>query len=169
MSLVQQVINLAQVIKTDINGIRTDLGNKANLTTTDKTSLVNALNEVLGKVNNLIDDTAGAGITDKVWSADKTVAYVQQVKSQILGGTIPEASDSLLELLTLINDDQNELNTIFLALDKRVSVDSIQTFSEAQQLQARQNIGAASDAEFQQFKIEVGDTNADFVAAYNSF
>lgn len=169
MSLVQEIINLAQVIKTDITGIRTDLGNKANLTTTDKTSLVNALNEVLGKVNNLIDDTAGEGITDKVWSADKTVAYVQQVKSQILGGTIPEASDSLLELLTLINDDQNELNAIFLALDKRVSVDSIQTFTNGEKQLGRENIGAASDAEFQQFKTDVGNTNTDFVTAYNNF
>ena len=75
----------------------------------------------------------------------------------------------MLELLTLINDDQNDLNAIFLALDKRVSVDSIQTFTAPQQLQARQNMGAASDAEFQQFKTDVGDVNTDFVAAYNSF
>jgi hypothetical protein len=46
------------------------------LETTIKTDIVNALNEVQTEVNNidltsLIDDSAGVGVTDKAWSADK--------------------------------------------------------------------------------------------------
>lgn len=168
MSLTAQISAGFEAVGADIKAIRLNLGTLSNLNTVDKSNLVNSLNEVLNKVNTLISDVAGVGITDKTWSADKIIAYVQQVKSDILGGTVPSALDTLLKLAQRLEDDATELNAIMLALGKRVAVDQVQTFTAPEQTQARSNINAASDTEFQQFKTDVGDTNTDFVATYTA-
>lgn len=168
MSLVAQITAAFQAIGLDVKNIQLDIGNKTTLSTTDKTNLVNAINEVLSKTNALINDMAGVGITDKTWSADKIIAYSQQIKSEILGGTVPEALDTLLEIANQLQNDETELNAIALALANRVRVDAVQTFTTPQKLQARQNIDAASDTEFQQFKTDVGDTATDFLGIYNT-
>lgn len=166
MSLVAQLTAAFQAIGTDIKSIQLDIGNKTALSTTDKTNLVNAINEVLNKTNSLIDDLAGVGITNKTWSADKIIAYAQQIKSDIFGGTVPAALDTLLEIANQLQDDETELNSIALALGNRVRVDAAQTFTAPQKQQARENIDAASDTEFQQFKTDVGDVATDFVDVY---
>lgn len=166
MSLTAQITAAFQAIGLDIKSIGLDIGNKTSLNTTDKTNLVNAINEVLTKTNSFINDLAGVGITDKTWSADKIIAYSQQLKNEIFGGTVPAALDTLLEIANQLQDDETELNAIALALGNRVRVDAAQNFSVGEKLQGRQNIDAASDTEFQQYKTNVGDVSTDFVAVY---
>lgn len=50
MSFETQINNLVTAIATDMNGVDSRAGNLAGLATTDKTSLVNAVNEVLAAV-----------------------------------------------------------------------------------------------------------------------
>lgn len=168
MSLAQQINNLAQSIGLDIKDIGIKIGNLNALTTTDKSTLVNALNEVLGKVTNLINDAAIAGVTTQTWSADKIIAYIGQVKSDIMGGIAPTALDSIFELAAQLENDATQLNNILTALGNRVRVDAAQTFDSTQQAQARNNIGAASQADLNTLANNVGDTATDFVAAYTT-
>lgn len=63
-------------LKTEVQQVDNKIGDLSTLETTIKTDIVNALNEVQTEVNNidltsLIDDSAGVGVTDKAWSADK--------------------------------------------------------------------------------------------------
>ncbi len=53
LSLYQSMIDLATAVATDVNALYANQGNLSNLGTNTKTSLVNAINEVLGKVNTL--------------------------------------------------------------------------------------------------------------------
>lgn len=168
MSLVAQISAAFQAVGIDIKSIQLDIGSKTSLSTTDKTNIVNAINEVLAKTNALIDDLAGVGITNKTWSADKIIAYSQQLKNDILGGAVPAAFDTLLEIANQLQDDETELNSIALALGNRVRVDAIQTFTAPQKQQARQNIDAADNTEFQQFKTDVGNVATDFVDVYTA-
>lgn len=63
MSLVTQIDDLCVAIATDLNGVDTRAGNLASLTTTDKASLVAAINEVMAAVGSGGSITADS-ITD---------------------------------------------------------------------------------------------------------
>lgn len=52
-----------------------------------------ALHDAVEKCNAMIDDTAGAGDTDKVWSADKSFSEMEGVKD---GTSIPVADVSTI-------------------------------------------------------------------------
>jgi hypothetical protein len=168
MSLAQQINNLAQSIGLDIKDIGIKIGNLNALTTTDKSALVNALNEVLGKVNSLINDAAIAGVTTQTWSADKIIAYISQVKSDIMGGIAPAALDTILELAAQLQADQTSLNGILTALGNRPRVDAAQSYNSTEQAQVRSNIGAASQSALDTLVTNVGDVATDFVAAYTT-
>ena len=73
MSLETQLIALAQAIGADIKDLRGKQGDLTALTTTAKTSLVAAINEIkaaLLTAGVTINDLAGNGDTDVTWSAD---------------------------------------------------------------------------------------------------
>ncbi len=79
-------------------------GTLANLTTTDKTSLVHAINEV----------RALAGV-DAVTEED-----LDALKEEILGAGVPAALDTLDELAAALGDDANFASTVTTALAARV-------------------------------------------------
>lgn len=175
MSLVTQVHALALAIAADVKDIRLKAGNLTSLTTTDKTSLVNALNEIRndlqtanGVLNALIDDAALAGAIDHTWSVDKIISYVTSVKSDIMGGLAPGTLDTIFELAAELQNAETNVDAIFTAIGYRVSVDAIQSFDTTQQAQGRSNIGAASAAVLTTLTNNVGDTTYDFVAAYEA-
>lgn len=98
MSLATQITLLAQAIGVDIKALHVKVGSLSALNTSDKSSIVNAINEVEGEISSLnslvsglIDDAAIAGNTDHTWSADKILSYTAQLRSDIMGG-IPSAS-----------------------------------------------------------------------------
>lgn len=160
MSLQAQITNLAVRVGTECKAIRVAMGDKAGLATTTKVSLVGAINELVALVATAteISDTAGAGVTDKTWSADKINSSLLALKSEILNGA-PEAYDTLLELANALQGADADIEGILTALGNRVRFDAVQALTAPQQAQARTNIGAVAAS-------DIGDVNSDFVATF---
>lgn len=162
-------------IATEFKSVRSVTGALINLTTTDKTNLVAAVNEVKAATA-----AAGAQINDAttatttVWSSTKTNTSINSAVSALVAAS-PATLDTLDELAAALGDDANFAATTATALGNRVRVDAAQTLTEIQKTQGRTNLGAgtgssnlvigtvagtAADA------AAVGDTNADFVATF---
>lgn len=156
MSLVTQLQSLASAIGADIKSLLSKIGDTTSLTTTDKTSLVNAINEVKASASSggtTIND-ASTTSTTQTWSAQKSTSAIAQVKTDILGGA-SAAFDTLQELQAALGGDANYATTTATALGNRVRYDASQTLSAAQQLTACNNIG-------------VGDPTTNFVTSYTT-
>lgn len=96
LSLDTRLSDLVTAVATDIKQHRTWIsgtssGDLNGLNTTNKTSLVAAINEVL----------AGAGV------GDVTQADLDDLKAEILGVDVPAALDTLDELAAALADDAN--------------------------------------------------------------
>lgn len=175
MSLETRLIALAQALGADVKDIYAKQGNLASLSTTAKTDIVTAINELAGLISGgggaPIDDNAGNGDTTVTWSADKSYDSIQSaingLKDELLGGA-GAAFDTLEELATALGEDPNFATTITTALGLRVRVDEAQSFDNTQKTQGRDNIGAASAADLNTLTTNIGDTDYDFVAAYTT-
>lgn len=159
MSLETKLIAIAQAIGVDVKALKLADGDLTALTTTAKTSLVAAINELaaaVGGAGAVIDDAAGDGATTVVWSADKVYDSIEAAKvavqSSILGGA-SAAYDTMVELQALFEANDTTSASFATALTNRVRFDAAQTLNAAQKLQACTNIG-------------VGDPESDLVAAY---
>ena len=177
MSLELKIAALITAVGGDVKALTTKIGDTTSLTTTAKANLVAAINEVQAAVATLqagsttINDAAGNGDVNVTWSADKIhdeiVARVQAAKNDLLGGA-GAALDTLKELADALNNDASYATNIAAMLTKRLAVDAVQTFTNAEKIQGRQNIGAAADTELQQLKTDLGNVDADLVALYNT-
>ena len=177
MSLELKIAALITAVGGDVKALTTKIGDTTSLTTTAKANLVAAINEVQAAVATLqagsttINDAAGNGDVNVTWSADKIhdeiVAAVTAAKNDLLGGA-GAALDTLKELADALNNDATYATNIAAMLTKRLAVDAMQTFTNAEKLQGRENIGAASDTELQQLKTDLGNVDADLVALYNT-
>ncbi|MCB6184289.1 hypothetical protein LIN78_12110 [Leeia sp. TBRC 13508] len=162
MSLQTQVNNLALRIATECKSLKVSVGPLSSLSTTDKSSLVAAINElftVFGSATQILD-SAAAGDTSHTWSANKIISEINAAKNAIINGA-PEALDTLLEIASQLANDQSALSSLLTAVGNRVRFDDAQGLNATQQQQARDNIGAVSVA-------DVGDVNADFVATFEA-
>lgn len=162
MSLQTQISNLAVRVATECKSIRAVTGDKTGLTTTDKTTLVAAINELktaLAGVATILD-TATTGDTTHTWSADKIVAQLNAVKSDIINGA-PAAYDTLLEISNQLSADGGSITSLLTAVGNRVAFDQAQTLTAPQKAQAIANIGAISAA-------DVGDVSTNFVTTFES-
>ena len=170
MTLEQRLILLAQGIGANIKALNLGQDVLTDLDTTTKTSLVAAVNELKGIVDGLsgggavINDAAGDGDTTVTWSADRIfdaiAAASTALKNDLTDGA-GAALDTLNELAGALNNDPNFAATIATEIANRVRYDAAQALSAPQQVQARTNIGAQAAA-------DVGDTDHDFVADYNT-
>lgn len=172
--------------------IREAQGQRGSLTTTDKDSLVDAINEVVASLASLrqivenkteIDDSVATATN--VWSALKTTTKISEscaaVKNEILNGA-GAAYDTLSELATLITTNQSAIQSLQSIAAGHVKFDAAQSLTAAQKTQARSNIGAASTDEvadakkagtdaaaaLEAFKAEVGDPHVDLVSIFNN-
>lgn len=156
-----QIQALATQLGTDIKKIITNQGNLSALTTTQKASLVLAINELkaeLGTIDaNLIDDSAPS--STKTYSSSKIVSEIQtkcqEVKDALLGGA-GEAFDTLKELADLIEQNKDLIESLQTLAGSHVRYDAAQELSPQQKTQARTNIGAADDTDYQATKTAVG-------------
>lgn len=162
MSLQTQITNLATRVGTECKSIRAAMGDKTALTTTNKATLVAAINELVTTIASAssILDTATTGDTTHTWSANKIVAEITAAKTAIINGA-PAAYDTLIEIATQLSTDQTALGNLLTAVGNRVAFDAVQTLTAPQKAQAIANIGAISAA-------DVGDVNSDFVATFNA-
>lgn len=160
MSLQTQLNSFVLRVAEEFNTVKGRTGILSNLTTTDKSSLVAAINELKAAIVSAaaIDDTQSS--TTTTYSSSKVVALLDALKADILGGADP-AYDTLLELQQALQNDQTGIAALTAAIDKRVRFDAAQTLTTAEQQQARTNIGAVAAA-------DIGDTATDFVAIFEA-
>lgn len=156
MSLVTRISATFAQIAADIKSLVTNVGSPSALTTTTKTNLVAAINEVKASVG-----TSGAAINDAsttstatTWSAQKSTAAIAQLKTDILGGATA-AYDTMLELQNIIVADEGTAAALATAVNNRVRFDAAQVLSAPQMTQVCTNIG-------------VGEPETDFLTAYNT-
>ena len=148
------------------------IGTLSGLSTTSKTTLVGAINEVKEAVSAvdltaLIDDAATAGTDNKTYSADKIIGLLSSLETKVMGGVSPEALDTIKELADFLSDE-TVANGIVAQMSKRVRVDAPQSFTAEERAQARANINAASAQALQTLTDNIGNTDHDFVADYNT-
>jgi len=160
MSLQTQLNSFVLRVADEFNTVKGRTGTLSTLTTTDKSSLVAAINELKAAIllAVAIDDLQVS--TTSTYSSTKVVSLLDALKSDILGGADP-AFDTLLELQQALQNDQSGIAALTTALDNRVRFDAAQTLNAAQQLQARSNIDAVSSS-------DVGDVSVDLVAVFNA-
>lgn len=148
---------LAEAVATKINDLKAKIGDVTALTTTNKTSLVLALNEVKSLAAAA---GAGAAISDgtttgtTTWSSTQVQAKINAAIASLVNGA-PGALDQINELATALGNDANFATTIANALALRLRVDIAQTLTAAQKLQGGNNLG-------------VGDVTRDFVADFTA-
>lgn len=172
MSLATNIQNLATRIATETKSLRTLLnGNAADLsalTTTNKTNLVAALNEVkglIGQAGPQIDDLAAS--TSTVYSSSKTVAAIDAAVDALVGAA-PGVLDTLEELAAALGNDADAITSINAALANRVRTDAAQGLEAEAQYIARTNIAAASATELATLTTNVGDTTTNFVTTFEA-
>lgn len=158
MSLTTRIESLVIRVAQEFNDVRAKTGNLANLTTTDKSNLVAAINELQAAVaaSGAIDDAQIT--TTTTYSSSKIVALLDALKSEILGGA-DAAYDTLVEIQQLLQNGTSGLDALLAAVNNRVRFDAAQTLTAPEQAQARSNIGAVATS-------DVGDTDTDFVAVF---
>jgi hypothetical protein len=159
-ALAQRVSNECKSLRTLINGNAVGL---TALTTSDKTSLVGAVNSLKAVLDAVpapvvINDATSTGTT--VWSSSKVSSELTARLSALTTGA-PAALDTLDELAQAIGDDANYAATVTAALGNRLRFDAAQTLTLPQQAQARANAGAAAAA-------DLGNPDIDLVAIFNA-
>lgn len=176
MSFETRVAALATAIGTDIKTLTQNQGTLSSLSTTAKSNLVAAINEIFTIASNVqvgaqILDTAGDGVTDKTWSAnkiyDELTAAIAALRTELTNGAA-SALDTFAELAAALNNDPSFATNVATSLANRVRYDAAQTLTAPQQAQARSNIGAASAAALTALTTAVGNSDADFVATYTT-
>lgn len=165
MSLSTNVTNLATRVATEAKALRTLInGNAADLaalTTTAKSNLVAAINELQSEI------AASSGINDatttttSTWSSSKINTEIGTATAALVDSA-PGTLDTLNELAAALGDDANFATTINTALGNRVRVDTAaQGLNSTQQGNARTNIDAASAT-------DVGSTTANYVTTFEA-
>jgi hypothetical protein len=163
-TLQARLTDLATRIAVEIKAVRTLLnGNVADLSalsTSAKTNLVAAVNELYAIASSaaVIDDAATD--TTHAWSAGKIALEIQAARDALVNGA-GTALDTLQELAAALGNDPNFAATIMTALGKRVRVDAAQVFTAPEQAQARANISAQDAA-------AIGNPDTDLVAIFNA-
>ncbi len=155
MSLISRVTLALQGVATDIKALYANQGTLSALTTTAKSSLVAAINEVKasgGGGGASIDDNATD--TAHAWSASKIQAAINSAISGIVAGA-SSAYDTLLEIETKLTSDDSAISGLLAAVGNRVRYDAAQTLTAGQQTQACTNLG-------------IGDPDTDLLAIYNT-
>ena len=160
-TLATRITDLATRLATECKSIRTLVnGNAADLsslTTTQKTSLVAAINELKTAIDNsgpsiTISDSTSS--TTEVWSSSKVSAAIDQAKSDLVNGA-RAALDTLSELAAALGNDASFASTVTTALGYRLRFDAAQTLTAGQKTQACANLG-------------IGEPDTDFVTTFNS-
>lgn len=165
--LITNVQNLATRIGTELKAHKNLInGNAADLTaltTTNKTNLVAALNEIKAAVTAIqpgaqINDAAAGSTT--TYSSNKITDLVTTAINQILAGA-PAALDTLNEIDAALGNDANFAGTMTAALANRVRFDAAQVLTSGQQQQAQDNLSVYS-------RTQIGDLTVNLVTVFEA-
>jgi len=160
MSLQTQIHSFVLRAAEEFKAVTARIGNLAGLSTTDKSNLVAAINELQAAVVAAVAIDDGTITTSTTYSSSKIVGLLDALKAEILGGA-DAAYDTLLEIQQAIQSGDGAIAALLEAVNKRVRYDAGQSLTAPEQAQARDNIGAVST-------LNVGDTGFDFVAAFEA-
>ena len=158
MAVLTQSINdgfaqITTLLKQVNNTLKGNQGDLTNLSTADKTSLVNALNELKTTIDNKSSINDSQATTTNTWSATKISNEITTAIANLINGA-DVSSDTLKELADKIATSAQSDNGL-------VSANQAQAFTAAQKLQARDNIDVYS-------KAEIGDIDTNFVTTINT-
>ena len=160
-TLIVRISDLATRMATECKSLRTLVNaNGADLsalTTTQKASLVAAINELktaLDALGTPITISDSASSTTQVWSSSKVSSEITAAKNALTSGAAT-ALDTLSELAAALGNDANFASTITTALGYRLRFDDVQTLTTGQKTQACANLG-------------IGEPDTDFVTTFNS-
>ena len=158
MAVLTQSINdgfaqITTLLKQVNNTLKSNQGDLTKLNTADKTSLVNALNELKTTIDNKTSINDGQKTTANTWSATKISNEITQAITNLINGA-DASSDTLKELA-------DKITALAQADNGLVSANQLQAFTEQQKAQARTNIDVYS-------KAEIGDINTNFVTTINT-
>ena len=170
MSLVTNITNLTTRIATETKALRTLInGNAANLsslTTTEKASLVGAINELVTAISSIdvtaeiegyISDTTTS--TNSLWSSSKISTEISNSVSSLVDGA-PGLLDTLNELAAALGDDANFATTVTGQIAAKADAVHTHAISDVTGLQTALD-GKASST-------DVGDTTTNFVPTFES-
>ena len=150
----QRITELAQAIAQDIKRLTTNQGTLTALTTTDKTSLVKAINELKSSITNATSINDASTSTSATWSSQKINTSINNAVSSLVDGA-GTTLDTLKELAAALGNDVNFATTIATQMGKRVRVDAAQTFTVIEQAQGCANLG-------------IGNPDTDLLAVYTA-
>ena len=150
----ERITLLVQAIAKDIKTLTTSQGSLTALTTTNKTSLVAALNELKTAIANATEVNDSVTNTSATWSSQKINTAITSAVSALVSGA-GTTLDTLKELADALGNDANFSTTIATQMGKRVRVDAPQTFTVIEQAQGCANLG-------------IGNPDTDFVVVYNT-
>lgn len=156
MSLVTQLSNVITQIGTEFKADRAKMGDLTSLTTSAKTNLVAALNELKASIAGagaVINDASAS--TSAVYSSQKTTDLVNAAIAALVNSA-PTALDTLKELSDALGGDANFAATITTALGNRLRIDATQTLTSGQKTQGQTNLDVYA-------KADIGDPTTNFV------
>lgn len=139
-ALVNDVNAAFTQVATDIKAGNTARGSLSALTTSNKTSLVAAINEIAAAsaAASGIDDGAASGTS--TWSSQKVQQMLAALKAEILSGA-SSAWDTLKEFEEYVQQDKTGAAAMATAINNRVRFDEAQVLTAEQQTQACSNLG----------------------------
>lgn len=150
MTLFTLLENFADAIADRLMAV---IGLRSNLTTTEKGTIVGAINEVKAQVSAngaTINDTTPTNAS--TFSSNKIESRLTETRAALKGeilGTVSPAMDTLQEIIAIINSNDTEADTALAALltsvGNKVAFDTnTQGLTAPQKQNARTNIGAYS-------------------------
>ena len=172
LQLLFREIGLDQKLQTAaIDAVSGKIGALAGLTTTEKSTVVGALNELAARVAavenaTIIDDTSTD--TDTTWSSTKIAAELAAGFADLVNGA-PEALNQLNELAAAFQNNPDSITNIMTILGKVVRVDVAQAYSAAEKAQGLANLGGASAADLTQLAANVGDIGTLALIDYTDY
>lgn len=125
----------------DVKGLLAKIGDLGTLTTTQRASLVGALNELKTGIDAAVkidDAKTQAGTT---WSSTKINSAINAAISALVSGA-PEALDTIKEVADAINTNKDAIAALQTIAAGHVKFDAAQTLNDTQKKQARANIDA---------------------------
>lgn len=194
-TMIQNLSAAFTAVGVDVKGLLAKIGDLGALTTTQKASLVGALNELKTGIDAAVkidDAKTQAGTT---WSSTKINSAINAAISALVSGA-PEALDTIKEVADAINTNKDAITALQQIAAGHVKFDAAQTLNDTQKQQARANIDAVSAAQLAAtdtkadkgvqdaataktaaekangdlttFKTNIGDTTVDFAAVYTA-
>lgn len=169
MSLVTNLTTAFTSIGTAIKGVKTTIGTLASLTTTDKSSLVAAVNEVKAGI-----PAPGVSINDAAPTATTTTYSASKIESVATAAASAAASalvngagstvDTLKEIADLLTTDESTASALATTVASKVS----QTRTVAGHALTTDVTLAVADISGAQASSTIGDTTHDFAGDFTA-